>query len=415
MTGDERDVGARILLITGDAPFFSTHFLPFGKAARERGYDVHVATPLVADSGRNDEAAALAIARAGLEFHRIPLSRGNVNLWREIGLFSNLARLLRQIQPDLVHCIGIKPVLYAGAIARLRSIAAVHSVIGLGTPFMDGGLVSAFMRRASLFGFRVALGNPRSLGLVEHAHDLETFLRAKVTLPERLELLGGVGTDMNLFHPPEPNRTSGNKPPIVMFASRLIEPKGPRDFVEAARQLKAAGVKARFVLQCELDLKSAQAIPESEVLRWQDEGIVEWWGCTSNMPAALRSVDIFCLPTYYREGVPKVLIEAAASGLPIITSDIAGCRDVVDDGVNGILVPPRNLAALKRALITLINDVERRRLAGEQSRAIAEQRFSLAAYVKNLFRIYDSLLNGEFSRGVKRPASEMQAPPQSNP
>src|SRR3546814_7631746 len=132
---------------------------------------------------------------------------------------------------------------------------------------------------------------------------------------------------MTLVHPADRDRSDSGLP-IVMFASRLIEPKGVRDFVEAARLLKAEGCKVRFVLQCEFDLESSQAISEAEALSWQDEGVVEWWGCTPNMPDALRKVDVFCLPTYYREGVPKVLIEAAASGLPIVTSDIAGCRDV---------------------------------------------------------------------------------------
>jgi glycosyltransferase involved in cell wall biosynthesis len=120
------------------------------------------------------------------------------------------------------------------------------------------------------------------------------------------------------------------------------------------------------------------------------------------MPDALRKADIFCLPTYYREGVPKVLIEAAASGLPIVTSDIAGCKDVVEDGFSGILVPPRDLHALKRALTRLINDNEFRRLTGERSRAIAEQRFSLVTYVDNLFKIYDALLASDSARGVLR-------------
>src|SRR3546814_623448 len=162
----------------------------------------------------------------------------------------------------------MKPVLYAGLLVRLRKVAAVHSVIGLGTPFMGRGLFGVLVRRASLFGFGIALRAPRSRALVEHSQDYQTLLEAKVTDPERLELLGGVGTDMTLFHPADRDRSDSGLP-IVMFASRLIEPKGVRDFVEAARLLKAEGCKVRFVLQCEFDLESSQAISEAEALSWQ--------------------------------------------------------------------------------------------------------------------------------------------------
>lgn len=134
---------------------------------------------------------------------------------------------------------------------------------------------------------------------------------------------------------------------------------------------------ARFVLQCELDLQSRGAITESEVRAWHDEKTIEWWGYTADMPEALRCADIFCLPTYYREGVPKVLIEAAATGLPIVTSDLPGCRDVVRHGHNGLLVPPRDAVALEAALMRVLTDAEFRRQAGAASRQIAVEKYAV--------------------------------------
>jgi glycosyltransferase involved in cell wall biosynthesis len=397
----------RLLIISGDAPFFVTHFLTLAEAAGREGYDVHVATPFDPASTRRDADAVRAIEKMGLTFHPIPLKRSSTNPLRELSLIGELAALMARIAPDLVHCIGMKPVLYAGSIARLRKTPAVHSVIGLGLPFMGNGPMAALRRSLILKAFAFVFGNKHSRATVEHEEDYSIFLRAKAIEPARLLQLNGVGVDLARFCPRPSDQAGNDDAPLVMFASRLIAPKGVRDFVEAARRIKARGVPARFVLQCELDAENPTAIAEEEVRGWDDEKVIEWWGHTTEMPKSFRSADIFCLPTYYREGVPKVLLEAAASGLPIVTSDLPGCRDVVRQGGNGFLIAPRDVGALEAALLRLITDAEFRREAGRQSRAMAVEKFSVESYIRTSLAIYRSALesgSGESPSPVEIPS-----------
>jgi glycosyltransferase involved in cell wall biosynthesis len=381
----------RLLYIASDAPFFVTHFLLLGKAACSRGYEVHVAAPLDPQSGRGDEEAQLRIEQSGLFYHRISLKRAGTNPFRELLNIRSFARLLDEVRPDLVHCLGIKPVIFAGALARLRGLPAIHAVIGLGLPFMGKGAAARLRIAVLLRGFAFAFGNKRSRVTIEHNEDRNLLLGARAVEESRLARLHGVGADLDLFHPREDDRETG-VPPVVMFAARLIEPKGVREFVAAAERLKAKGLRARFVLQCQLDLNNPNAIAEAEVRAWHDRGLIEWWGSTSDMPNALRKADIFCLPTYYREGTPKALIEAAATGLPIVTTDVAGCRDVVMSGENGILITPRSLDELEAALAKLIGDEAFREQAGRKSRDIAVARYDVQAFIATSLELYAQLV-----------------------
>ena len=381
----------RVLYVAGDAPFFVTHFLGLAKFVLGSGGDVHLAVPVDTASGRDDRDAVRKIEESGVIVHRIGLKRSGVNPFADLLLIKELNDLITKTDPSLLHCLGIKPILYAGAIARLKEMPAVHSVIGLGLPFMKSGVVAALSRSLILFGFGFAFGNPRCKITVEHEKDRETIERAAGD--REITQTTGVGVDLNLFHPPSDDVR--NNPPVVMFAARLIESKGIRDFVEAARRLKTKKVAARFVLQCQFDLRNKQAISEQEVEAWHKEGVIEWWGQTADMPNALRKADIFCLPTFYREGTPKALLEAAASGLPIITSNIAGCRDVVSNGQNGILVAPRRIPELEAALETLITDEAFRRKAGSKSRELAEENFCVHAFIRQTTNLYSAAATKE--------------------
>lgn len=401
----------RLLYIASDAPFFVTHFLPLASAALRQGYEVHVATPLDPASGRGDHAAQERIVAGGLIFHEISLKRENTNPLKEFGVMREFARLISGIRPDIMHCIGIKPVLYAGAIARLRKIPSVHAVIGLGLPFMGQGLVVSLRKALLLRGFSFAFSNPRSRVTVEHEEDRDVLISAHAVKDQNLHRLYGVGVDLAAFHPIASGERSADAPPVIMFAARLIEPKGVRDFVAAAQRIKRRNIPARFVLQCQLDLSHRNAISEAEVKDWHAKQWIEWWGYSRDMPNALRKADIFCFPTYYREGTPKVLLEAAASGLPIITTNVPGCRDVVQTGDNGVLVTPRNVDELEEAILELLCNPALRQKAGRRSREIAVERFSLESYVKNSMDLYVAVepRSGADRLGGAPPASSGQA------
>jgi glycosyltransferase involved in cell wall biosynthesis len=379
----------RILFVVGDAPFFVTHFWELARAVLAGGTKIHVATPQDNGSGRGDEEAIRKIESLGVQVHRIGLQRAGVNPFSELALIHELNNLIGALCPDLVHCLGVKPILYVGAITRLKGIPTVHSVIGLGLPFMRRGAVAALRRQAILAGFKFAFSNPKASITVEHELDHATI--AGVVGDRHVVRTFGVGVDLSLFHPrSEGKRTSE---PVIMFAARLIETKGVRHFVEAARRVKARGVAARFVLQCQLDLRNRHAIHPDEVKTWADEGVIEWWGQTTEMATALRKADIFCLPTFYREGTPKALLEAAASGLPIVTTAIPGCKDVVEHNESGLLIPPQNVDALEQALLTLIEDDSFRLSASARAREIAMQKFGVRAYINSVTKLYQTALS----------------------
>lgn len=378
---------SKVLFVAGDAPFFVTHFMELARALRGRGIEVNLAAPVDLTSGRGDHAAVQHIEASGIRVHPIGLKRSSVNPFSDLFLIKELLDLIHTVKPDVLHCLGVKPILYAGAIARVKRLPVVHSVIGLGLPFMRTGVIADISRTFILAGFGFAFGNRKSRITVEHEKDHATIAAAAGDRPVSRTV--GVGVDLALFHPRE--ETLLNAPPVVMFAARLIESKGVRDFVEAARRLKAKKVAGRFVLQCQFDLRNKQAIAIKEVEAWRDEGIIEWWGQSSDMPNALRKADIFCLPTFYREGTPKALLEAAASGLPIIATNIPGCRDVVKNGENGLLVPPRNVNELEKALERLIEDHDFRVSAGRKSREMATASFCVQSFIQATIGLYEDV------------------------
>lgn len=179
--------------------------------------------------------------------------------------------------------------------------------------------------------------------------------------------------------------------PLVVLAARMIWDKGVGEFVKAAYQLRLSGVQARFVLVGEIDYGNPSAIPEAQMKAWQAEGFVEWWGYKTEMPEILSRAHIVCLPSY-REGVPKVLIEAAACGRATIATDMPGCREIVRHEENGLLVPPRDASALAAAIERLVEDPALRTRFGARGRQIAEAEFSVERVVRDTLAIYRELL-----------------------
>ena len=384
----------RLLIIAIDAPFLVTHRLPLAcAAAREAGFDVHIAAPIDPASTREDERARQRIEAEGLTFHRIPLKRSSMDPWREWQLVRVLDALIDTIKPDLIHCVGMKPVLYAGALARLKRLPAVHAVTGLGHTFM-GQTLPARLRRFLLMRFYAfAFGGRQACVIVQNPDDRALFAKAHAIEPRRTFLLRGTGADLTRFKPRTAETASKGEPLVVMLAARLIEAKGIRDFVAAAETIRVrGGVQVRFVLLGTRDAENPTCVAEADLERWHATGVIEWWGHSDDMPDMLRKADVFCLPSWYREGIPKVLIEAAASGLPIVTTDMPGCREVVRDSENGFLVPPRDPKALVAALLRLLEDPALRHRFAVRAREIAVAEFSLDAFLTASLAVYRAAL-----------------------
>lgn len=367
----------KLLFFITEDYYVVSHRLPLAVAAQEAGYDVAIVTRV-----RNHGEV---IRRAGLRLIPFENQRGTLNPFADIRMLWRLARLYRREQPDIVHHVAMKPVLYGSLAAKLtgRRPRVVNAIAGMGWLFTsDAGhaqWLKAIVRR--LLGRFGADG----LAIVQNPDDAEMLVSLGIAR-SRIRMIAGAGVDLTAFHPaaPEPGALS------VVMPTRLLWDKGVAEFVGAARILRTRYPNVRFVLAGEPDPLNPATVTNADVDAWVREGVVDYLGFVSEMPRLLAESHIVCLPSY-REGLPKSLVEAAAAGRAIVTTDVPGCREVVQHGYNGLLVPSRTTDALASALERLITDPELRDEMGRRSRALAEARFGIETIVQQTLAIYREL------------------------
>ena len=357
--------------------YFVSHYLALARAIRDAGYSVSVITAV--------DKHAEQIRAAGIELIPFPISRKGMHPVAEVRSLLRLITVLRRLRPDLLHCIAQKPVLYGSLAARMTGVPAVIAALpGLGWMFTSREPRARLGRRLALLGYRRLLRDRHVRVLVQNDSD-----RGELKRLAGLDaaVIPGSGVDLERYRPRPPAHRLA--PPItVMLASRLLWDKGIGELVEAMRLLRQRGANCRCCLIGEPDDGNPASVSQEWLEARVAEGVVECWGFRDDMPAVLREAHIACLPSY-REGMPKFLLEASAAGLPLVATDVPGCRDVVQSGSNGLLVPPRDAAALADALQRLIEDAKLRDQFGTQARAIAEARFGterIAAIVKDVYR-----------------------------
>ena len=383
----------RLLIVVQEALFFTTHRLPVGRAMRQRGWTVHVAAP-------EDSAIAARLAAEGFTFHPIPLIRSRQNPFAELKLLLVLFGLCLRLRPDLLHLVSVKPVVWGGVVARRLGLPAViHAITGLGYVFIRtaqgssglAGTRTGLLRHLVEGLYRLALAHGHSLTIFQNPDDLVVFKERRLVPLERAVMIRGCGVDMQVFAAqPEPV-TDSEHPPVVMFPARLLGDKGVREFVAAAEQLRAAGVKARFVLVGRRDPDNKTDIGEAALQDWVASGTVQYWGFSEDMPATLARAHVIVMPSY-REGLPRGLIEAAAIGRAIVTTDAPGCREVVRHEENGLLVPVGSGAAVAAAIRRLLEDPSLRQRLAARGRVIAEEEFSVEHFVDASLSTYDRVL-----------------------
>jgi glycosyltransferase involved in cell wall biosynthesis len=372
----------RLLFVVNQTEFFLSHRLPVALAAKRHGYDVHIATPT--------SPGVAVVQEASLTHHALAFSRQGMRPFAELATLRALFRLYRKLRPDIVHHVTIKPVIYGSTMARVTSVpAVVNAVSGLGYVFVSRGLKATLLRCAVRWAYRRALNHPNSRVIFQNNDDLELFTRDRLVRPQQGILVKGSGVDLKRFVPTKQRKEA----PVVLFASRLLRDKGVCEFVDAARALQSEGVPARFVLVGDVDPGNPASLLTDTVKSWHQERVIEWWGQREDMPAVFAQAHIVCLPSY-REGLPKVLIEAAACGRPIVATDVPGCREIVRHNNNGLLVPAKDGRALANALRRLIMDPALRERMGRRGREIAVQEFGLERVIAETLVVYRTLLAG---------------------
>ena len=371
----------KIIFVVNAPEFFLSHRLPIALAARKAGYEVHVATA--------DGVAVQSINNFGFVHHKVAIARSGQNPFTELGSVIGLYRLFRRLRPDLVHLITIKPVLYGGIAARLAGIpVVVAAVSGLGTVFVAHAGLARVRRRLVSMLYRLALNHKRLAVIFQNPDDRDGLLSIGALRDDQARMIRGSGVNLADYSVvPEPEGK-----PVVVMAARLLRDKGLLEFVEAARLLKSRGVAVVMRLIGSPDPGNPTSATQSELDGWSAERIVELPGYCTDIASQYAAAHIVCLPSY-REGLPKGLVEAAACGRAVVTSDVPGCRDAIDPNITGVLVPAKNPIALADAIQALIESPERRAQMGKAGRELAEQAFAIEKIVGQHMTIYQELLD----------------------
>lgn len=353
-------------------------------ALREAGHDVVLISPPGPYGGK--------LRALGLRWEAVPMRRSSLNPLRELVLLRYLWTFFRRERPDLVHGFTIKCAVYGSLAARCAGVRArVNAVAGMGYVFTSGDAKARLLRPIVRSLLKLALGGPGARLVLQNPDDVAVFRDAALVDPDCIRLIPGSGVDCRRFEPRPPGTL--RDPVRVLLPARLLWDKGVAEYVQAARQLREQNGPGRFqfLLAGDPDPGNPAAVDEARVREWVRDGTLEWLGHVDDMPALLADVDMVVLPSY-REGLPKGLIEAASSGLPLVTTDVPGCREVVTDGVDGLLVPPRDAAALAAAIARLAGDPALAARLGAAARQKALDCFDERHVVQATVDVYGELI-----------------------
>lgn len=355
------------------------------RALRDAGHEVLLVSPAGPYGPK--------LAELGYRWIAAPLVRRSLNPLREYRLLQWLRRLIAREEVDLVHGFTIKCAVYGSIAARLEGIPArVNAIAGMGYVFTSSAPRARILRPIIARLIRHALSGNDARLILQNPDDVQLVVSTNLAHPRVVRLIPGSGVDCSRFTPRPVNRSTGSGF-RVLLAARLLWDKGIAEYVEASRLLRARGAEIEFVLAGAPDSGNPAAVSESVVRDWVNEGVVTWLGHVADMPALLQSVDAVTLPSY-REGLPKGLIEAAACGLPLVTTDVPGCREVVSHEVDGLLVPAGNAHALAGAILRLQDNPALRERLGAAARAKALASFDECSVIQQTLAVYRELLPG---------------------
>jgi glycosyltransferase involved in cell wall biosynthesis len=351
----EQSSRPKVLLVANTGWYLYNFRLPLARSLRDCGLEVVLVTPR--------DAYVTRMEAEGFRWVELPLNRKSLNPFGEILALSRLVRIYQRESPAACHHFTVKCVIYGTIAAKLAGVRGVlNAVTGLGHVFLGERLSNRILRPFVRFLYRRVLTARRVQVVLQNIDDFDDFKKRNLILPEKTTIIRGSGINLTRFRP-RPGPLDGNPAPTILLASRLIREKGVVEFVEAARILKSKGLEATFTLAGSPDSGNPSALSRAELEAWRQEGVIDYLGHIEQMEPVLAACDIVVLPSY-REGTPRILLEAAAMGKPIVTTDVPGCREVVQDNVNGFLVPARDPIALAAALEKLLLQPELRKSFG---------------------------------------------------
>ena len=361
--------------------YFCSHRLPIAREIIKRGGRVTLITRVGrCEKEIKKEGIRLVSLRRFRRRLQSPLS--------ELLSILECIRIFKKESPQIVHQVALKPIIFGTIAARIVGIKIiVNAFAGMGSLFISDTSKNFALQRVILLFLRI-LFRPQNVRLIfQNDHDLNLFLKHRVINKKQAILIRGSGVNLSLFdsEPAPPGL------PVVLLPSRMLRDKGVYEFVEAAKIVNKNRKIARFALVGAPDPENPSSIDSSIINKWVDDGWVEWWGFHRDMPEIYSQSQIVCLPSY-REGLPKVLLEAAASCRAVITTDTVGCHDIVKHGVNGLLIPPRDAIALAVAISYLLTHPAERKRMGLNGREMVEDGYTLEKSIEDTISIYRSVI-----------------------
>ena len=383
------EMSKTLLLLDLEDRYFLSHRRALALAARKAGYRVIVCV-------RIGEKYMERIREEGFECFALEHeNKAGISFLREFLVLIQLVRSYRKYRPCIAHHFGVRNLLHGSFAARLaKTPFVVNSFLGLGSLFSENSLRFRCLKKIILPSLRYFHRAKNTRVIVQNDADREMVLQNVLPDESRLSVVRGSGVDVRSFYPaPEPAGA-----PLALLASRMLVDKGVHEFVEAAALLKKEDMKIRMALAGSPDPKNPSSIPESTLSQWHREGRIEWWGYREDMAEVWRDCHIAVLPTYYKEGLPRSLLEAASCARPLVATDVPECREVLKDGVNGLSVSPRDAKNLADAIGKLAQDSSLRRRMGEAGRSIVEKEFSDEIVIGKILELYEHMSATEKNR-----------------
>ena len=371
----------KLFIVVNQDWFFLSHRLPIGVAAKDAGYDVTIVSE---DTGVTDK-----IRESGLKTINLPINKAGTNIKDEIKTFFFLYKLFLREKPDIVHLVGLKTMLWGSLACRFAGIKAmVSAVCGLGVLF-DEEHIRSFMTRSILKVLRATHKKKRLTVIFQNNDDKAIFLNAKIIKEEQCVFTNGSGIDLHNYNY-TPEHIDGLIK--IIFTARMVENKGTLVLIDAAKKLETEYKgKVQFLLCGGLDTNPNGITKEMLESRCDGE-YIQWLGHRKDVLELLKQSHIMAFPSWYREGLPKSVIEAEAIGRPVVTTDSVGCRDTVIDGKNGYMIPIKDSDALAAALKKLIDNPELRQTMGKNAREFAVSRFDIKDVVKVHLDVYKNIM-----------------------
>jgi len=371
-----------LLFFISEDWYFWSHRLPLAQSAVDRGWKVYLVTR-VSTYQKQIEDRGIKV---------IPLKRfkrGLQNPFKDLLSLFEIFKIYKKVYPNIVQHVALKPIVLGTLAAHMTNIRSIFNTFaGMGSLFTKMDRRNKNLSDIFYLVFKF-LFKPPSVRLVfQNASDRDNMVKRNIIKNDRTVLIKGSGVNVSVFNP---RGNPSSKFPIVLLASRMLWDKGIGEFVEAARQINAEGPRARFVLVGAPDNENPRSISRSQLKQWHRSGHIEWWGHQNNMAEVYAQAQIFCLPSY-REGLPKTILEACASGKPVITTNTIGCRDIIRHNENGLLVQPCNARDLSAAIETLLEDPDRRYKLGQKGREIVVKEYTEEIITQQTFRQYLSSL-----------------------